>query len=186
MARLRYRIEALNEHPAISGFNNEIGEVRDCLRDEALLDMKKCVARTFVAVDTQQDKAGTVAGYFTLRAYALKIRDAYFDDFYPEPVTSPIFMEVPLAELMWLGCDTEYRGEGAGDTLLLEALKATAEAADRIGLIGLHLRSVPSATAFYEEFGFLQFAVYSSDRMRYFLPVTDIEEILLQTTPPRS
>ena len=161
-----------------SNFKNEIGDVRDYLKDDALLEMQMRVARTFVAVDPRADKAGTVAGYFTLRAHSLSISDTYFEDFYSEPITAPTFMEVPLAELMWPGRDSEYRGADVGKALVFDALRRTVEVADRLGLIGLHLRSVPSAMKFYEKAGFVQFSVYSNDKMRYFVSVADMQAIL--------
>ena len=178
MSEQRYAIEAFSERHSVSDFNNEIGDVRDYIKNEALLDMQMRVTGTFVAVDMRADEAGTVSGYFTLRACSLAINDTYFEDFYPEPITSPIAMEVPLAELMWLGSDLGYRGEGIRKLLLFDALKRTVEVADRMGLVGLHLRSVPGAIKFYEKVGFGQFDAYSSDALRYFLSVADMQDIL--------
>ena len=55
MAELqRYRLESLNTRHAIANFTCETNELNEYIREEALFDMARNVARTFVEIDNEK------------------------------------------------------------------------------------------------------------------------------------
>ena len=178
----RYRVEALNHQHDINNFSCEDEELNEYIQEDALLDMKRGVARTFVEIDTEKPVTGNVAGFFTLRAHTLRIEETYFEDWEADEDgvgynSAPI--EVPLVELMWLARDLQWRGQGVGDILMIDALKMVATAADCIGLIGLHLRSTYQGVRLYRRYKFQQFNEHPYyDDLRYILPIRTLRAIL--------
>ena len=66
-----------------------------------------------------------------------------------------------------------------GDVLRIDALRVTAQAADYIGFMGLHLRSTGAGKPLYEAFGFQPFREHPRfDSSRYFLPIDVIRDIV--------
>ena len=179
--RQRFRLETLNIQHSVQNFRCEEDEINEYLHEEALADMNRNVARTCVEIDQTMPITDNVAGFFTLRAHSLRIDESYFDDATNDIIEDQVGIlpiEVPLVELMWLARDLRWRGEGMGDTLMIDALKTVAQATDRIGMIGLHLRSTPYGVPLYERFDFQQFKEHPHfDRLRYILPTHVIRAI---------
>ena len=183
MAELqRYRLEALNARHAIANFTCETDELNDYIREEALFDMARNVARTFVEIDNEKPVTNNVAGFFTLRADALRIDETYFDDWIaPDDGGATHFdpIQVPLIELMCLARDLQWERHGLGDILMIDTLKMVAAAASSVGLIGLHLRSTNRGVALYKAYEFQPFKEHPSyDSMRYILPINLLKAIV--------
>lgn len=178
----KYRLEVLSSQHSIAHFTCEDEEINEYIREDALADMARSVARTFVEIDTSKPADNNVAGYFTLRAHALRIEETYFEDWEADEDGSgynagPI--EVPLVELMWLARDLQWIGQGVGDTLMIDALQMIATAADCVGIIGVHLRSTPRGVGLYKEFGFQPFREHPYyDSLRYILPINTLQAIV--------
>ncbi len=68
----KYRLEVLSSQDSIAHFTCEDEEINEYIREDALADMARSVARTFVEIDTSKPADNNVAGYFTLRAHALR------------------------------------------------------------------------------------------------------------------
>jgi hypothetical protein len=177
----RFRLELLNGQHSIEQFRCENEEINTYLHEDALADMAKDVARTFVEIDGKEPATNNVAGFFTLRADALNIREDYFEDWadgsedikaWPSPIN------VPLVELMLLARDLQWKGQGMGDTLMIDVVKTVAAAADCIALIGLHLRSTDKGVRLYTEYEFQPFKEHPTyDEYRYILPIGTIRVI---------
>ena len=186
--KIRLRLEVLNPRHSIHDFVCGDDELNDYLHDEALSDMQRDVARTFVEIDEDQPANNNVAGFFTLRAHSLVIDESYFPDWLDgveEDGTDITPIEAPIVELMWLARDSRWEGRGVGDVLMIDALKTVQKAADCIGLIGVHLRTTPSGRRLYESYDFQQFREHPSfDGMRYVLSIKTIRAIVAvqQTT----
>lgn len=177
----RYRLEVLNEQHAIKAFSCGNEEIDEYFHQLALPDMAKDLARTFVEIDSEKPATKNIAGFFTLRAHALQIREDYFPDWIDklqDVAAVPGTIEVPLVELMWLARDLRWYGLGMGDALMVDTIKIVATAADCIGLIGLHLRSTPGGVGLYQRYDFQPFKEHPSyDEYRYILPIGTIRLI---------
>ena len=164
----RYRLEPLDQHHVVGEFACEEDDFGEYLRDEAIQDIEKGFALTFVEIDITCDVSNNIAGFFTLRAHADRIKD----DEGGEPI------EVPLVELLWLARDLRWRGQRVGDILLLDALAMVAQVSRYVGFIGLHLRSTGNGKRLYERNHFLPFDQHIRyDGIRYILPIAFIREI---------
>ena len=172
----RFRLESLNAGHSVENFHCEEHEIDSYLHEEALADMSRGVARTFVEIDNEKPETDNVAGFFTLRAHALHIDEAYFEDYEEatpdEQGRSGLddSIEVPLVELMWLARDLRWKGQGIGALLMIDALSKVAAAGECIGFIGLHLRSTSRGVPLYKRFRFQQFKAHPHfDPYRYIL-----------------
>lgn len=179
----RYRLEILNEGHDASRFQCEEEDFCIYLNEYALTDISLGLARTFVEIDQTQPATRNIAGFFTLRAHSALIEDSFFEDAISEDEDKsdaiyPSSIEVPFVELMFVARDLFWKGKGLGDTLMIDALKIVAETADRIGFIGLHLRSTPHGVRLYKRYQFSLFEEHPTfDGMRYILTVNDIRAI---------
>lgn len=174
MSSERFVLEPLNEHHPVRMFSCEDDQITEYLQEEAFEDMQRNVARTFVEIDHGMPAASNVAGFFTLRADLLRISESYFDDWIDKRGS----IEVPIVELVWLARGLQWRGTGVGDLLMIEALTIVKNAADCVGMIGLHLRTTPQGRELYERYDFQEFTEHPiHDRDRYVLSVETIRLI---------
>ena len=180
--KLRVRLEVLNARHPVHSFSCGDEELNAYLHEEAWADMQRGVARTFVEIDMDQPAIRNIAGFFTLRAHSLIIDESYFPDWLDgvdEDVTDITPIEVPIVELMWLARDSRWQGRGVGDILMIDVLKTVQEAADCIGLIGIHLRTTPKGLRLYENYAFQKFREHPGfDGMRYVLSIKTIRTIV--------
>ena len=170
----RCRLEPLSAASPIARFECEDQEINDYIVSEALEDNLRGLARTFVELDIDKPVTENVAGFFTLRAHALTIECSHFEEF-DESDDEDCEIEVPLVELMWLARDIKWKGSGVGPTLMWDAIRLANEVSERIGFIGMHLRTNQMGERLYREFDFRTFRAHnSSDAARYVLPIEDI------------
>ncbi len=138
-----------------------------------LEDNNHNLALTFVEIDNDEPATKNVAGFFTLRAHAVRITDIDTENGTGDT------KEVPLAELMCLARDERWKQRGIGDALMIDALSIIAKASECIGFIGVHLRSTEHGTKLYERYDFQEFKAHPQrDKMRYILSVKTIKEIV--------
>jgi len=77
-----------------------------------------------------------------------------------------------------VGRDIRWKGHDIGPTLLIEAIRLVSEVADRIGILGVHLRSTPGGERLYKDFEFKQFSSYPfRDTARFILSTKDVRAI---------
>lgn len=148
----------------LSQFQCENAALAHYLRRDALKEQESNQARVYVAVDTSDDDR--LVGYFSLSATGFYI-PALANDTASETFLYPVL-------LAFLARDSAWRGRGLGDFLLVEALKQAAEAAERIGLPGILLRTTKQGAALYERFGFVW--IDRSDNYLY-LPMGDVRTV---------
>lgn len=126
--------------------------------------MKQDLSLTYVLLDASISPP-TIAGYFTLRA----------DSYYPEDPQG--VHSIPVVELAYLARDISRRGQGIGDYLLLEALRKVKEAADLIGIAGLHLAYTDEGKTLYDRYNFGEHPLsYRTDLL--FLSINLIRQII--------
>ncbi len=125
----RYSVEPLGTHDRLS-FSSGVPDLDRYLHVRAGQDAKRKVAAPFVLVDTN----GTVAGYYTLSAYAIRPSDL------PPDVARkfPKYPLIPTTLLGRLAVSQTHQGQKLGRFLLMDALlrswKNTAEVAS-VGVV---------------------------------------------------
>jgi ribosomal protein S18 acetylase RimI-like enzyme len=163
-----YRVEALGRQHDRSAFASGAEPLDRYLREQAGQDARRRAAVPFVLCD---GNSNTVLGYYTLSASSIDIGA------WPEEVAKklPKYPFLPATLLGRLAVDTRLRGQGAGEHLLLNALRRALEASREVASVAVIVDAKDeSAMLFYRHYGFVSFA---DQPRRLFLPMAVIEKL---------
>ena len=146
---MAYAIRALDGNAHTTGF--DCGETRldEYLQRYATQDIKRGVARVFVASPTGHEQS--VAGFYTLSAASIAAETL------PETWRKKLpRYPLPVALLGRLAVSRQFQGQGLGSILLADACKRISAASQTLGVaaIVVDAKSAQAAT-FYQHFGFL-------------------------------
>ena len=110
-----YRIEPLGEQHNRAAFSCGVEALDRYLQRQAGQDISKHVAAAFVITPDGE----TITGFYTLSAHVVSLGDL------PDNVAKklPRYPNVPATLLGRLAVSTDFRGEGIGELLLLDAFK---------------------------------------------------------------
>ncbi|WP_298727670.1 GNAT family N-acetyltransferase [uncultured Ferrovibrio sp.] len=137
------------------------------IREHASQDVKRDVARVFVAIPTD---TLTVRGYYSLSATSFQRSNLPVD----QAKRLPRY-PVPAALLGRLAVDNSMRGQGLGTFLLMDALNRILLATQTLAVHALIVDAKDDqATAFYRKYGFIPF---TGEGRRLFLPMTTIRQL---------
>lgn len=137
------------------------------LRKQARQDFKKHAAVPFVLTPD----GSTIAGYYTLSQYAVQLVDV------PPDVAKklPKYPMVPATLLGRLAVSTAFRGQGLGETLLMDALYRILQHSREVASAGVIVDAKDTgAVSFYKKYGFLELPNVAR---RLFLPLGTVEEL---------
>jgi GNAT superfamily N-acetyltransferase len=149
-----------------SAFSCGSPELDRYLRDFASQDIRRDVARVFVAIAAGR----TVHGYYTLSAASVRR-----DDLPAERAKRLPRYPVPAALLGRLAVDENARGQGLGAHLLMDAIERVRLASETLAVHAVIVDALDDrAAAFYRKFGFVMFP--DADR-RLFLPMATIRRL---------
>lgn len=110
-----YRVEALGDKHRREEFTCGVAALDRYLQKQARQDVSKGVAATFVITPD----GATIAGFYSLSATELKLRDLP-DEFVKK---LPRYPSMPATLLGRLAVSTEFRGQGLGESLLIDAMR---------------------------------------------------------------
>ena len=151
-----------------SAFSCGAPELDNYIRRLASQDMRRDVARVFVAAEPDAD---TVVGYYTLSAANFR-REAMPAD---QAKRLPYY-PVPGALLGRLAVDSSQQGRGLGAYLLMDALERVHSVTQVVAMQALVVDARDdAAAAFHRKFGFVEFA---DDQRRLFLPLATIRRLI--------
>jgi len=162
-----FLIEPLGERHNRAAFSCGIEGLDSYLHRQAGKDARKRVAVPFVATADGQ----TVAGYYTLSQYAIGL------DAIPDNVAKklPKYPMVSITLLGRLAVSTQFRGQGLGETLLMDALYRSFESSKQVASAGIIVGAKDeSAAAFHRRYGFIELPKISQ---RLFLPMGTVEQM---------
>jgi GNAT superfamily N-acetyltransferase len=140
------------------------------LKQQARQEQDRGVSVCWILPDPEDSRR--ICGYYTLSMYAIKVGDL------PEDLKKrlPKYPEMPAALLGRLAVDSNYRGQGLGEHLLLDAIQKVLNASKNLGTLALVVDAKDEeAASFYAHFGFIAFP---SQPLRLFLPTATFEQIL--------
>jgi ribosomal protein S18 acetylase RimI-like enzyme len=161
-----YRVEPLGTQHDRSAFSCGVEPLDRYIREQAGQDARKRVAAPFVLCEGKGDE---VVGYYTLSALSIDVGD------WPEDVAKklPRYPLVPATLLGRLAVDARLRGRGAGEHLLMDALRRALEASRGVASVAVVVDAKDdSAVSFYQRYGFVRFV---DQPRRLFLPMAVIE-----------
>lgn len=162
-----FRIEPLGPKHDRAGFSCGVPSLDLYLQRQAGQDFKKHVAVSFVLTPD----GSTIAGYYTLSQYAVLLIDI------PEDIARklPKYPMVPSTLIGRLAVSTMFRGEGHGETLLMDALYRILQHSKGVASAAAVVDAIDSAAvAFYRKYGFLELP---NVPRRLFLPIGTIDTL---------
>lgn len=156
-----YSIRALDAAARINDFTCGEQALDDYVQRYASQDIKRGVARVFIASPTEQPHI--VAGFYTLSAASIATETL------PEKWRKKLpRYPVPVALLGRLAVHLQAHGQGLGSILLADACKRVAIASETLAITALVVDAKSAqAAAFYQHFGFIQLPGHSG---RWMLP----------------
>lgn len=139
--------QPLDSEHQINGFDSGVGSLDIWLVKHARAAAGAGSARTYVVVDTEQDR---VIGYHALSLASIEHNDATNRARKGMPRHS-----IPAMLLARLAVDKTVQGKGVGAFLLQDAMSRALSVAEQAGMRLLLVHAVnEEARAFYEHFGF--------------------------------
>jgi predicted GNAT family N-acyltransferase len=161
------RIEPLGKKHDRAAFSCGQDSLDQYLKNQAGQSVGKNLAAVFVL--TPDGKK--IAGYYTLSSYAVKL------DEIPEEIARKLtrMHEVPATLLGRLARSIEFRGQGIGEILLVDALKRAVQNSMHVASWAV-IVDVKDAEAaeFYKCYGFISFPTRPD---RLFLPMASIQSL---------
>lgn len=147
---MTYSIRPLDADVRIADFKSGELALDEYLTRYASQDIKRGVARVFVAAPTQQLQV--VSGFYTLSAASVAA------DTLPEKWRKKLpRYPVPVALLGRLAVNQQYQGQGLGSILLADACKRVAAASETLAVAAIVVDAKsPKAAQFYQHFGFIE------------------------------
>lgn len=147
---MEYCIRALDSEVETAGFRCGEAALDEYLHRYARQDIKRGVARVFVASPAEQ--ARVLAGFYTLSAASVAAEQL------PEALRKKLpRYPVPAALLGRLAVSETAQGQGLGSILLVDACKRVAAASQTLAVAAIIVDAKsPAAAAFYRHFGFVE------------------------------
>lgn len=135
------------------------------LQQQARQDIEKRVAAVFVLVQPPTDQ---VLGYYTLSASTIHANEVP-----PELARKlPRYPQLPVTLLGRLAVDLQFKGQGMGQFMLMDALHRCFQAAAGIAAMAVVVDAKDAfAAAFYQHYGFIPLNLSAS---KLFLPMATI------------
>jgi ribosomal protein S18 acetylase RimI-like enzyme len=131
----------------------------------------QAVGKNLTAVFVLTPDGKRIAGYYTLSYYSVKL------DEIPEEIARKLtrMQEIPATLLGRLARSVEFRGQGIGETLLVDALKKAVQNSTHVASWAVIVDAKDEEAAeFYKRYGFISFP---SRPNRLFLPMTSIQKM---------
>jgi len=131
----------------------------------------QAVGKNLTAVFVLTPDGKTIAGYYTLSSYAVKL------DEIPEDIAKKLtrMQEIPATLMGRMARSVDFRGQGIGEALLVDAVKKALQNSAHVASWAVIVDAKDEeATEFYRRYGFISFP---SRPNRLFLPMTSIQRM---------
>jgi predicted GNAT family N-acyltransferase len=163
----KFAFEPLGQQHDRAAFSCGVEPLDAYLQKQASQDAKKRAAAPFIL--TPDGK--TIAGYYTLSQYAIELGDL------PDELAKKL-PKYPLVSATLLGrlaVSVDFRGQGFGETLLMDALYRSLKLSEQIASTGVVVDAKDdTARAFYRKYGFIELPKIDK---RLFLPMATIDQL---------
>ncbi|MCU1311523.1 MAG: family acetyltransferase [Candidatus Angelobacter sp.] len=163
--KFEFRIEPLGKAHDRAAFSCGITALDNYLITQARQDVEKRVSAVFICTPDVR----TVAGFYTLSQYSVNVGAL------PERVARklPKYPEVPTSLLGRLAVSEQFRGQGLGEHLLIDALYRCLRQSKEIASAAVVVDAKDAnAASFYQHYGFIGFPGIAD---RLFLPMKSIQ-----------
>lgn len=167
----KFIIEPLGAKHNRAAFSCGSKELDSYLQKQARQDLKKRAAVPFVITPDHR----TIAGFYTLSQYAIDLGSV------PEEVAKrlPKYPMVSATLLGRLAVSNDFRGQGLGERLLMDALHRALASSRQLASAAVIVDAKDElAVTFYKKYGFIELPRVSQ---RLFLPMGTIEQLFAGT-----
>jgi len=150
-----------------TAFSCGVAELDRYLREHASQDIKRDVARVFVAV---RPETTAICGYYSLSAASFQR-----DELPAEQARKLPRYPVPAVLLGRLAVDRDVQGSGLGEFLLMDAMYRTLLATQVMAVHAMVVDAKDTSVAkFHRKYGFIDFP---NNAQRLFLPMATIRQL---------
>jgi len=164
-----FKIEPLGKYHDRAAFSCGKESLDQYLKTQAGQATSKNLAAVFVLTPDGRK----IAGYYTLSSYVVKL------DEIPEEIARKLtrMQEIPATLLGRLARSVEFRGQGIGEVLLVDALKRALQNSAQVASWAVVVDAKDDeAVNFYKRYGFIPFP---NKPNRQFLPMNSIRKTFL-------
>ncbi|AFZ38013.1 acetyltransferase (plasmid) [Stanieria cyanosphaera PCC 7437] len=138
------------------------------IRSQANQDLKKKIATVFVLIDAPDTN---IMAYYTLSSYTVEITE--IDNSLAKRL--PRYPLLPATLLGRLAVDNRYRGQHLEELILVDALKKSLEATEKVASLAVIAEAIDEkAVYFYRKYGFRSFV---NSPMKLYFPMQSIREL---------
>tara|TARA_R110000823_G_scaffold276838_1_gene395449 strand:+ start:337 stop:834 length:498 start_codon:yes stop_codon:yes gene_type:complete len=158
-------IEALKNNHIKNKFNCGYPMLDNYIQKQAKQDIKRDLSACFVLTGNNK----LVVGYYTLSANSISRGD------FPQEIAQklpPSYLDLPTILLGRLAVDKNFKGNGYGELILIDALNRCVEISHNLGTLAIVVDPIDEkAEAFYTKYGF----ILIPDTGKMFIPIKTIE-----------
>lgn len=152
-----------------AAFSCEHKALADYIKQQASQDVKKHVAAVFVLTPD----GSTIAGYYTLSQYGVDAGELPHEVF--ERLKIPKYPRLPATLIGRLARHIEFKGQGIGDLLLMDALRRALDATKTIASVAVVVEAKDdSAVRFYKKHGLIELPDHPH---RLFIPMATVRTL---------
>jgi len=167
-----FAIEPLGPHHDRAGFSCGNAYLDDFIRTKARKENDLRYCAVFILVAAQGSR--TIAGYFSLSSHSVTLDG--IDEATRKKL--PRYPSVPTTLIGRLARDLRFRGTGAGECLLLDALRWALQSSRQVGSYAVTVDAIDGdAVAFYSGYEFLPLIGHAD---RLYLPMASIKPLALR------
>lgn len=162
-------IKNLNKNHVKKNFNCGKNLLDNYIKNQAGQDVKRDLSACFVAANPDN----IVMGYYTLSSNAIDRNSLPQELIVKLP---PSYTDLPTILLGRLAVDSQFKGKGLGQFLLIDALNRCVELAKQLGILAVVVDPIDQeAINFYTAYGFI--LLHGSGKM--FITIKTIEDSLI-------
>jgi len=166
-----FGVEPLGPHHDRAAFSCGNTQLDDFLKTKARKEHELGYCAVFVLVAARG--AATIAGYYSLSSHSITLDG--IDEAARRKL--PRYPNVPSTLVGRLARDLRYHGTGAGEFLLMDALRRARQSSRQVGSYAVAVDAIDDgAVAFYSKYGFLPLIGHAK---RLYLPMASIERLTL-------
>jgi len=152
-----------------AAFQCEHRALADYIKHQASQDVKKHVAAVFVLTPD----GTTIAGYYTLSQYGVDAGGLPQEVF--DQLRIPKYPRLPATLIGRLARHTEFKGQGIGEHLLMDALSKALEVSKSIASVAVVVDAKDDAAVrFYKKYGFIEMPDHPN---RLFIPMATVRKL---------
>ena len=164
-----FAVEPLGSHHDRTAFSCGNAQLDDFVKTKARKEHELGYGAVFILVAAQG--AATIAGYYSLSSYSITLDG--IDEAARRKL--PRYPNVPGTLIGRLARDLRFRGTGAGEFLLMDALRRARQSSRQVGSYAVTVDAIDdAAAAFYSRYGFLPLIGHAN---RLYLPMASIERL---------